>query len=192
MFSFLARKTDFYTGGGKGKAETILMEKFKKYEQQALDKHNREVAEREEQDRVRKEKLRKKREEEEQAAAKIMEVDDEEAKRIQAEIEAKKQAKENVAPVVATAAEELKDEGVKEEAAKDEGEEEEKGMKPNSGNGADLENYNWTQTLSDVDLNVPTQIRVKARDLKIDIQKKVRPYLDNFSCENVLMFVLCV
>ena len=103
MFSFLARKTDFYTGGGKGKAETILMEKFKKYEKQALDKHNREVAEREEQDRVRKEKLRKKREEEEQAAAKIMEVDDEEAKRIQAEIEAKKQAKENVAPDVATA-----------------------------------------------------------------------------------------
>jgi len=194
MFSFLARKTDFYTGGGKGKAETILMEKFKKYEQQALDKHNREVAEREEQDRVRKEKLRKKREEEEQAAAKIMEVDEEEAKRIQAEIEAEKQAKENVAPVVAAAAaaEELKDEGVKEEAAKDEGEEEEKGMKPNSGNGADLENYNWTQTLSDVDLNVPTQIRVKARDLKIDIQKKVRPYLGNFSCENVLMFVLCV
>ncbi len=169
MFSFLARKTDFYTGGGKGKAETILMEKFKKYEKQALEKHNREVAEREEQDRVRKEKLRQKREQEEKESSKIMEVDDEEAKRIEAEIEAKKQARENVVKVPVDSTEEVKE--------KVEGEEEEKGLKPNGGNGADLENYNWTQTLSEVDLLVPTQVRVKARDLKIDIQKKVSIWL---------------
>jgi len=38
-------------------------------------------------------------------------------------------------------------------------------MKPNAGNGADLPNYSWTQTLSDVELRVPLPIPVKARYL---------------------------
>lgn len=165
MFSFLARKTDFYTGGGKGKAETTLLEKFKKYEKLALDKHNKEVAEREEQDRIRKEKLRKKREEEEKESAKIVEVNDEEANRIMSENELKKQKKDNV--VEAKPVEQPAD-PEKKENDEDEG----TGLKPNSGNGADLANYNWTQTLSEIELNVPTGVRVKARELTIDIQKK--------------------
>lgn len=94
LFSFLARKTDFYHGGPKGQAQATLLEKFKKYEKLALVKHQKEVEEREEQDRIRKEKLKKKREEEEKANAKIVEIDDAEAEKIQAEIEMKKQKKD--------------------------------------------------------------------------------------------------
>ena len=36
-------------------------------------------------------------------------------------------------------------------------------MKPNAGNGADLESYSWTQTLSEIELRVPLPIAVKAR-----------------------------
>jgi hypothetical protein len=92
LFSFLARKTDFYYGHpNKGHAQKVLLEKFKKYEHIALEKHEAEVKEREEADRIRKEKLRKKREEEEKASSKIVEVDDEEASRILAEDKLKKE-----------------------------------------------------------------------------------------------------
>ena len=93
LFSFLARKTDFYHGGAKGQAEKTLMEKFKKYEKVALEKHQKEVEERDEADRVRKEKLMKKREEEDAASSKIVEVNDDEAQKIIQEQEAKKNTK---------------------------------------------------------------------------------------------------
>ena len=45
-------------------------------------------------------------------------------------------------------------------------------MKPNAGNGADLDKYKWTQTLEEIELRVPLPMAVKARDLVVDIQKK--------------------
>lgn len=62
IFSFLARKTDFYTGGGEGAAEKLVTSKFKKYEATALAKAASEKAERAEQEKRRKERLEKKKE----------------------------------------------------------------------------------------------------------------------------------
>merc|ERR1719511_653149 len=64
--------------------------------------------------------------------------------------------------------------GDDEKKDKDEEEDEDdKGkMKPNAGNGADLEKYKWTQTLEEIELRVPLPMAVKARDLVVDIQKK--------------------
>lgn len=158
LFSFLARKTDFYYGGEKGQAERTLMEKFKKYEKFAFEKHEKEMIEREEKDRIRREKI--KREKEEAISSKIMEVNDDEAEKIIASEQLKK--KEN--SVTNDKSEKEKDE---EESEEDKGK-----MKPNSGNGADMENYNWTQTLAEIDVNIPTQVRVKSRDCSITIAKK--------------------
>ena len=43
---------------------------------------------------------------------------------------------------------------------------------PNSGNGADYENYSWTQTLSEVCLSVPVDANIRARDLDVVYEKK--------------------
>ena len=45
-------------------------------------------------------------------------------------------------------------------------------IKPNSGNGADLEKYSWTQTLEELEVRVPLPMALRSRDLVIDIQKK--------------------
>eukprot|EP00898_Chlorokybus_atmophyticus_P003267 jgi/Chlat1/3941/Chrsp26S00308 len=58
----------------------------------------------------------------------------------------------------------------KADTAEDE-KEEEKGIKPNSGNGGDLEQYSWTQTLQDVNVTMPIPAGTKARFVDCVIKK---------------------
>ncbi|EIE22427.1 CS-domain-containing protein [Coccomyxa subellipsoidea C-169] len=57
------------------------------------------------------------------------------------------------------------------EKEEDEEKEESKGLKPNGGNGADLETYSWTQSLSDVVIAVPVPAGTKGRDCDVSISK---------------------
>ncbi|XP_057951613.1 protein BOBBER 1 [Malania oleifera] len=68
----------------------------------------------------------------------------------------------------------VKKEPEKEVAKKvEEKEDENKGSRaPNRGNGLDLENYSWTQSLQEVTVNVPVPPGTKSRFITCDIKKK--------------------
>merc|ERR1711915_288284 len=68
FFSFLARKTDFYTGAPDDVPEKMVLEKFQKHQDLALKEQKKKKANYEEMERQKQEK-RKKRELEEREAA---------------------------------------------------------------------------------------------------------------------------
>merc|ERR1719244_459055 len=169
IFSFLARKTDFYTGGEEGAAETLVLEKYRKHGKSAWEEAKKKKLRNEEADK----KMRERREKEERELAeqpKILEVTEEEANRIEAEEKAKKSnnVTESKKPKVETASVDKEDKEKEEEEDEDD-----KGkMKPNSGNGAILEKYEWTQTLQEVELRVNLGGAYKSRDVICNIEKK--------------------
>ncbi|XP_074649294.1 nuclear migration protein nudC-like [Tubulanus polymorphus] len=177
LFNFLARKTDFYVGGDENAAEKLINEKFKKYESFAKERAAKERAEREAAERRRKERIQKEAEKEQQRyeeikkqEAKIVELTDEEAEKLQKEIDTEKKGE-----MPSSKQPEDKEKAAENgEGSDEESEEDKKKMKPNSGNGADLEHYSWTQTLQEVDLKIPFNVPfpLRSKDLAIEIKKK--------------------
>ncbi|KAJ4438841.1 hypothetical protein ANN_14794 [Periplaneta americana] len=155
IFSFLARKTDFYTGGGEGAGEKLVMAKFRKYEKQALDLHAKKQEEREESERKRREKLAQKKKEEESLNVKeatITELTDDEALALQKELDKDKTTEPDKSPANTVQPEKMEDESKADSDEEDDPKEKGK-MKPNSGNGCDLPNYRWIQTLSEIEVS---------------------------------------
>ena len=168
MFSFMRRKTDFFT----------LADKSKNIVNQALEKHLKDYMD----DKAREAALKAKEQEEKrkreakaaedaakrkqgESTAQVEEVTDEEAERIIKEQEAKKKQTSDAE----MKSESPKKEGDEEEESKDE-KKENKGMKPNSGNGGDLDHYRWTQTLEEVTMFVKLPDNITSKQL--DIQMK--------------------
>ncbi|XP_015918937.2 nuclear migration protein nudC [Parasteatoda tepidariorum] len=176
IFSFLLRKTDFFTGGAPGACRKMLLEKFSKFESMALEESRKKEAEKEEAERKRKERLTRKKEEEEKMQVddnRVTELTDEEAEKLQKEMDEKKaKALAKNSEVVENGEKENSSDN---KASDDEEDEADKGkVKPNAGNGCDLPNYRWVQTLSEVELKVPVpaNFKIKARDVVVDIAKK--------------------
>lgn len=166
--SFLARKTDFFVGAKEGEWEKILMSAFRKEGEKAVEIHNKKLKEREDAEKRRQEAIKKKREEEAKAGeSSISEVTEEEAEQIQKEIDEEKKQKDGTQPMeVSQPLGEDVDEGM---------DEAEKGkLKPNEGNGCNLEHYRWTQTLQEVEIRVPFDIKfnLRAKDVVVNIGKK--------------------
>ncbi|XP_069751606.1 nuclear migration protein nudC [Narcine bancroftii] len=181
FFSFLRRKTDFFTGGEQGAAEKLVTETFKRHQKLAVQAQmekevKREAEKKEKAERALvtevKEKLCS-----EPKQPKIKELTDEEANKLQKEIDQKKEQESVGDGITANGEKLLENQDSKQAESESEGEEDEKDkgkLKPNSGNGADLPNYRWTQTLSEVDLLVPFQVnfRLKSRDIIVEIQRR--------------------
>ncbi|XP_062596700.1 nuclear migration protein nudC-like [Saccostrea cucullata] len=182
LFSFLVRKTDYYTAGAPGQAERILLENFKKYEKIAERQKEEIKKEREEQERKRKEKIAKRKAEEEaemerlkkeEEEPKIKEVTDEEAEKIQKEIDKKKET-----PAPEPEPEKEKEEKSKENGDKEKSDEEDEADKgkvpPNAGNGGDMPNYRWSQTLEEIECQCWFDVKfpIKSKDVVVEIGRK--------------------
>lgn len=170
IFSFLARKTDFYCGGGEGAGKQLVLGIFEKYEKPALAEIAKKKEEREAAERRRKERIQQRKAEEEgqnasESVPKIKELTDEEAEKLKEKIEKKETVEES--PSVA----ELKKDNNEDE---EEDEKDKDKLPPNAGNGGDLPNYRWTQTLSEIELKVPLKVdfKPKVRDIIVEINKK--------------------
>jgi hypothetical protein len=109
------------------------------------------------------------------AEPEIFEVTNEEAEKI---VEAPSKTTPSTTPMTPTNKQEVvdnhNDNGDKEAEEEEEDEDSKGKMKPNAGNGGDLPNYKWTQTLQDVEIKIPTQLDfpIKSRDVNVDFQTK--------------------
>ncbi|XP_011307995.1 nuclear migration protein nudC [Fopius arisanus] len=181
IFSFLARKTDFYTGGGAGAAEKLVTSKFQKYQSTAMQKYEAEKVERAEKEKKHKERLEKKKHQDSLVNSvdigddKIVELTDEEAEKLQKEIDSRHASTTEIPVAGPSTSSTSQPETPNEIETEEEEDEADKGkLKPNAGNGADLLNYRWTQTLQEVEIRVPlkSNFNVRPRDVSVTIGKK--------------------
>ncbi|KAL0840356.1 hypothetical protein ABMA28_015617 [Loxostege sticticalis] len=171
IVSFLARKTDFFTGGREGDWEKVVKETFYEYAKKAQEEAQKLKKEKEEADKRLKD-IQQRKEQERLAQdfepATVMEVSDQEADKIQEEIEKDKNKKTEDG-----SGDGADKDAESPEAPDDDDDPKEKGkLKPNSGNGCDLEHYRWTQTLEEVELRVPLRQVLRPRDLNVIINKR--------------------
>ncbi|KAJ6663417.1 hypothetical protein lerEdw1_009496 [Lerista edwardsae] len=180
FFSFLRRKTDFFVGGEENAAEKLITETFSRHNKLAQRAQKEKRARQEAEERQKAERAAKLAKEapREDSEPRIKELTDEEAERLQLEIDQKKEKKEikvQDVPVESSEKPVETPESSKQDTDDEEEDEKDKGkLKPNSGNGADLPNYRWTQTLSELDLAIPFKVnfRLKGKDVVVDIQRR--------------------
>lgn len=179
FFSFLRRKTDFFTGGEAGAPEKLIKDAFAHHNKLAVKANKDKQMKQEKEKKEKAERAAKLAEEERKKKTddgpRIQELTDEEAEKLQSELDKKKKEEQKMGEAAIT--ERSSDKADKEKGLDSEGEQDEKDkdkIKPNAGNGADLPNYKWTQTLSEVDLVVPFDVkfRIKGRDVVVDIQRR--------------------
>ncbi|XP_052894735.1 nuclear migration protein nudC [Anopheles moucheti] len=193
---FLNRKTDFFVGGDEGEWEKLVLQIFRREAANAQEVARKKREEREAAERRRQEVLRKKKEEEEQSnSASITELTEEEAEQLQKELDAKKQ-KESEPPVQTTPTDE--ESATKAGSDTDDVEPGDEGkLKPNRFNGCDLDKYSWTQTLQEIELRVPFDVKftLKAKDVVVNMQRKTLkvglkghpPVIDGELCAEIKM-----
>lgn len=168
LAGFLARKTDFFVGGQNTDWETLLLGIFNEEATKARELHVKEKKEKEAAEKKRLEAKRRKEEEsKKESSASVYEVTEDEATELQKKIDDEKKDASSSAGTSKSISKPLGD-----EADADNDPKEKDRLKPNLGNGCDLEKYRWTQTLEEVELKVPVNRTVKSRDVVVIVGKK--------------------
>jgi len=154
FFSFLRRKTDFYTGGEK--AKEMLMKAYNTNEQKALeDERKKKKGEDERRERQRKQ------EEEEAKKPRVEEITDEEEQEILNQ--QKKKAASSKEEI-----EDKKSSEIKTITSKTDDEDDGK-LLPNAGNGSQTDKYSWTQVLQELEVRIPVPPGTRGKDIDMVI-----------------------
>uniref|UniRef100_A0A915D8H6 Nuclear migration protein nudC n=1 Tax=Ditylenchus dipsaci TaxID=166011 RepID=A0A915D8H6_9BILA len=156
LFSFLSRKTDFFTGASSDVAQSMVMDAFHKYAGTAQKEAETKKLRKETEEKKLAERRNAQKAKEEAEFTRIKELTDEEA----AALEKNWPMTKRLNPLL------LEEDGNEEDNGK---------LKPNAGNGCDLENYSWTQTLGELEIRVPFPglgFPLKAKDLVVEITRQ--------------------
>ncbi|CAG9136204.1 unnamed protein product [Plutella xylostella] len=166
IVSFLSRKTDFFTGGKEGDWEKMVKDTFYKHAKKAKEEADKIKKEKEEAEKRLKE-IRQKKEQERLAQdfepASVTEITDQEAEKLQEVIEREKTKSPEVGSGDGASGSAEDDLPPEDDDPKEKGK-----LKPNSGNGCDLENYKWTQTLEEVDESHQSSSSIKQALLSLE------------------------
>jgi len=168
FFGFMLRKTDFFTGADDSTARTKVLSSLAKFEKLAERARQQQAAKNKAVDEEKKRKAEEKRKKDaaeyekaqEAKQAKIEEITDEEAEKIQEE-EKKKKAAEAVAIAKKAKMEEGKDEEKAEE-------DDDKEPAP-EGNGGTTDRYTWTQQLANLEVTIPIRPGTTSRQIICEI-----------------------
>merc|ERR1712202_86246 len=85
FFGFLRKKTDFFTGGRRNEAESMVLDKFRKHQKLAKEKKAKDDEAKAKREEIKKKEQEKRKREQELNSSKIVEVSEEEANKIEAE-----------------------------------------------------------------------------------------------------------
>lgn len=160
LFSFLRRKSDFFTGANDEQIETIVLKALRK--QNDIAKQDKVKHEKE-----KKMKMEKKMKEEKHKREKMQEEQKTKVPRFEEIVDNEAENEPmNVKDKDDKDMEEDKD------MKEDKDTSEDKDDPPPVGNGGKTEKYEWTQTLQETHVVVEVPQGTKARDVKVDLQKK--------------------
>jgi len=172
LFSFLRRKTDFFSGASAEKIEESVMTAIKK-QQVIADREKEEAKRKKAEEEKRKEKLRleKEKKEKEALAAKAKAAGEEDVLELGADgtFESSKSSTSSL-PKPPPANVSKESEKVDDNKEKTGEEEEEDNTPPPVGNGGTTEKYSWSQSLSEVTQNIFLPPGTKSKMLDVDIR----------------------
>jgi hypothetical protein len=190
LFSFLRRKTDFFTGATTEMIEDLVLKHVKKHAELTKRDEEEKKKVREREERLKKKRLEeKKKKEEEEARAKAMTSGEDDVLELNADgsfdtaaVTSKPPATTAATVVVPPTAPPIFDKAsadelenaplTEEEEERKKKEEEEDKTPPPPGNGGRTERYVWTQQLSELAVNIPMPAGTKAKMLIVDITNR--------------------